>query len=102
MDINEAKTILSENGYTLNENIDVGTDWYHSDARKALEDYMLNLIVPEVCKKCEITTEDFWKCFQNDFYMDYMLPLGPSMINDWANKAIRDMSNKYFERNGIE
>lgn len=98
MTINEAKEILKKSGYTINETVEAD-DWYHSDARNELERYMLNLVVPEVCKNCNITAEEFWKCFQDEAYMDYMLPLGPSTIAEWANDGIRRMTEKYRQRN---
>lgn len=98
MNLREAKEILNNAGYTINESVDAD-DWYSSDARNELDRYMLNLVVPEVCKNCDITPEEFWKCFQDDPYMDYILPIGRSDIAKWANEGILRMTEEYNERN---
>ena len=98
MNLCEAKELLEKSGYTITESVDAD-DWYRSTARDELERYMLNLVVPEVCKNCNITTEEFWKCFQDEAYMDYMLPIGRSTIAEWANNGIKRMSEEYRLRN---
>ena len=87
----------------MNEDVEISTnDWYRSNARKELEDYMISKVVPAVCKELgNLPTEKFWKCFADDFYMDYMLPLGTGMINEWINKAVRDMYHEYIRRDGL-
>ena len=98
MNLNEAKELLEKSGYTIMEAVDAD-DWYRSTARDELDRYMLNLVVPEVCKNCNITAEEFWKCFQDDAYMDYILPISRRTIAEWANDGIKRMSEEYRLRN---
>ena len=116
MNLNEAKQLLENSGYIIsestksakndnlmNEDVEISTnDWYRSNARKELEDYMISKVVPAVCKELgNLPTEKFWECFADDFYMDYMLPLGTGMINEWINKAVHDMYREYIRRDGL-
>ena len=98
MNLNEAKELLEKSGYTISEAVDAD-DWYRSTARDELDRYMLNLVVAEVCKNCNITTGEFWKCFQDDAYMDYILPITRGTIAEWANNGIKRMSEEYRLRN---
>ena len=99
----QESTKFAKNHNLMNEDVEVSTaDWYHSNARKELEDYMISKVVPAVCKELgNLPVEKFWDCFADDFYMDYMLPLGIGMLNEWINKAVHDMYREYIRRDGL-
>ena len=99
----QESTKSAKNHNLMNEDVEVSTaDWYHSNARKELEDYMISKVVPAVCKELgNLPVEKFWDCFADDFYMDYMLPLGIGMLNEWINKAVHDMYREYIRRDGL-
>lgn len=63
---------------------------------------MISKVVPAVCKELgNLPTKKFWKCFEDDYYMDYILPLGTGMINEWINKAVHDMYREYIRRDRL-
>ena len=97
MDLSTAKTILKEHNYNvIKENTNPGdcSDWYTSNARKALEDYLLDKIIGKIEADYGFTAEQFWNYFSNKFYMDYTKIPGEGTIQEWVDKAANNMASE--------